>query len=81
MRLLSVRNCALDADMSHIAHIIERFGGVRPMAAALGKPKSTVHSWLVRGSVPDRAKSEIVAKSAELGLGVQLTDFYPRSAS
>lgn len=69
--------------MEHISQIIEKFGGVRPMAAALGKPKSTVHSWVVRGSVPDDAKAEIIAKSDELGLGVQLTDFYPslRAAS
>ncbi|WP_146195197.1 carph-isopro domain-containing protein [Pararhodobacter marinus] len=69
--------------MEHISKIIEKFGGVRPMAAALGRPKSTVHSWMVRGSVPDEAKTEIIAKSDELGLGVQLSDFYPslRSAS
>jgi len=63
--------------MGHISQIIEKFGGVRPMAAALGKPKSTVHSWLVRGSVPDDAKAEIIAKSDELGFGVELADFYP----
>lgn len=65
--------------MEHVSQIIDRFGGIRPMASALGYPVSTVHSWKVRGSIPDSSKMEIIAKSDQLGLGLQIEDFFPRN--
>lgn len=65
--------------MSYVAHIIERFGGIRPMACALGKPVSTVQSWKVRGSIPDQTKPEVLAKACEMNLDLRPEDFFPRS--
>lgn len=47
--------------------VIERFGGVRPMATALGVPASTVQGWKERGSIPEGRHVEI--KRAFAGLG------------
>lgn len=47
------------------------------MAAVLGKPVSTVHSWKVRGSIPDQSKGEILGKAKEAGLPLGPSDFFP----
>lgn len=64
--------------MTYVVRIIDRFGGIRPMAAALGKPVSTVQSWKVRGSIPDPSKPEVLAKARELKLDLRPEDFFPR---
>lgn len=65
--------------MSYVERIIEQFGGIRPMAAALKKPVSTVQSWKVRGSIPDANKADVLAKAVELQLRLGPEDFFPRS--
>lgn len=47
------------------------------MAAALGKPVSTVQSWKVRGSIPDANKPDVLAKARELRLDLGREDFFP----
>ncbi len=47
--------------------VIERFGGVRPMATALGVPASTVQGWKERGSIPEGRHAEIKRAYANLG--------------
>jgi hypothetical protein len=64
--------------MSYVDHIIEAFGGVRPMAAAIGKPVSTVHSWKVRGSIPDQSKNEVLEKGIKAGITLAPADFFPK---
>ena len=47
--------------------VIERFGGVRPLATALGVPASTVQGWKERGSIPEGRQGEIKRAYAALG--------------
>lgn len=44
--------------------IIERFGGIRPMAAKLGVAVTTVQGWKNRGHIPENRREEIL-KAAE----------------
>lgn len=66
--------------MSYVNRIIEAFGGVRPMAAAIEKPVSTVHSWKARGSIPDGNKGDVLRRSQEMRLGLTPSDFFPVEA-
>ena len=63
--------------MSYVTHIIDKFGGVRPMAAAIQKPVSTVQSWKVRGSIPDANKPDVLTRARELKLELRPEDFFP----
>ena len=63
--------------MSYVDKIIQTFGGVRPMAAAVGRKTSTVHSWKVRGSIPDDQKSHVWDRAQEAGLPLAPEDFVP----
>lgn len=63
--------------MTYVERIIDAFGGVRPMASAIGAGPSTVLSWKVRGSIPDRQKERIWAKAKEQGLPLTARDFVP----
>lgn len=65
--------------MSYVTTIIQAFGGVRPMARAVERPSSTVHSWKERGSIPDDQKGAVLAASNRLGLGLRPEDFFPHS--
>lgn len=53
-----------EADQS-AGPIIEAFGGIRPMAAKLGAPVSTVQGWKQRDSVPAARMAEIRKVAAE----------------
>lgn len=53
-----------EADQS-AGPIIEAFGGIRPMAAKLGAPVSTVQGWKQRDSVPAARMAEICKVAAE----------------
>ncbi|HRQ83255.1 MAG TPA: hypothetical protein PKZ97_19240, partial [Azospirillaceae bacterium] len=35
-----------------VERVIERFGGIRPMAAKLDAPVTTVQGWKKRGAIP-----------------------------
>ncbi len=41
--------------------IIERFGGIRPMAAKMGVPVTTVQGWKKRDAIPENRIDEIVS--------------------
>lgn len=56
---------------------MEAFGGVRAMARVIEKPKSTVGSWVDRGSIPDSEKNAVLVKAQELGLALGPADFFP----
>ncbi|HYC05681.1 MAG TPA: mitofilin family membrane protein [Azospirillaceae bacterium] len=51
--------------------IVERFGGIRPMAAKLGVPVTTVQGWKKRGHIPASRRAELLA--ASLTHGIPLT--------
>ena len=67
--------------MSYVDHIVEAFGGVRPMAAAIEKQPSTVQSWKVRGSIPDEQKLLIWKKAQERGVPLRAEHFVPFKAT
>lgn len=54
--------------------IVSIFGGVRPMAASLGLPASTVSSWKIRGSIPYCHLSHILRTAREAGLPLTASD-------
>lgn len=67
--------------MSYVDAIVEAFGGVRPMAGAVGRSASTVMSWKARGSIPDSHKPDILAIARGLNLGLSEADFFPVAKS
>lgn len=52
--------------------IIERFGGIRPMAAKLGVAVTTVQGWKERDHIPPGRVSQIVAAAAEYDIDIGL---------
>ena len=44
--------------------IIERFGGIRPMASKLGVAVTTVQGWKERGHIPEGRLTQIIAAAA-----------------
>lgn len=56
------------------AEIIERFGGIRPMATKLGVAVTTVQGWKERGHIPPARLSQIVAAAAEHGVDLGLEE-------
>lgn len=48
--------------------IIERFGGIRPMASKLGVAVTTVQGWKERGHIPTGRFQQIAAAAAEHGV-------------
>lgn len=58
--------------------LFDKFGGIRPMAAHLGEPPSTVQSWKTAGRVPASHQPRVLEKALELGLAVTAEDVvYP----
>lgn len=53
-------------------HIIEQFGGIRPLASKLGVPVTTVQGWKKRNSIPETRWQEIKKLAKDLNL--DLTD-------
>lgn len=45
--------------------IIERFGGIRPMASKMAIPVTTVQGWKKRGVIPGNRRAEIVLAAAQ----------------
>ncbi len=63
--------------MTYVHKIIDAFGGVRPMAARLGLPPTTVSSWKARGTIPDRQKPMVLAAARIDGYELGPADFFP----
>ena len=49
----------LDA-LKNASVIIERFGGIRPMAAKVGAPVTTVQGWKKRDVIPGTRRDDVV---------------------
>lgn len=47
------------------------------MASAIGKPVSTVHSWKVRGSIPDSSKRDVLKIAEQRGVALLPEHFFP----
>lgn len=63
--------------MSYVDSIVEKFGGVRSMARAVGKPPSTVASWKERGAIPDGHKLHILEAAGRQQIHLTPEDFFP----
>lgn len=67
--------------MNVVADVIDRFGGVRPMAAALGhKNPSTVQGWKERGVIPVRRLPSVIEAAESNGVSVSLDELVMGSA-
>lgn len=63
--------------------VFQKFGGIRPMAAAINVPASTVKSWHVKGQIPGWRHSEILLAARSLGIALEpgeLVDVRPDEA-
>lgn len=63
--------------MTYAQTIIEKFGGVRAMATALGCAPSTVQGWKNRGSIPDEKKTAVLDTARRSGVAISRDDFWP----
>lgn len=54
----------------HAEAVVERFGGIRPMASKLGVPVTTVQGWKKRGAIPSSRRAEILAAAAAHGIAL-----------
>jgi hypothetical protein len=63
--------------MSYVDLIVAKFGGLRRMAAHLGRPVSTVQSWKARGSIPDSAKPSVLMGAKAAGIDLRPEHFFP----
>ena len=52
------------ADESQVLRAIRAFGGIRPMAAKLGVPATTVQGWKERGHIPPARIADVLAAAA-----------------
>lgn len=52
--------------------IIERFGGIRPMASKLGVAVTTVQGWKERGHIPEGRLPQIIGAASEAGIDLGL---------
>lgn len=77
------QNTGMDANGARalpVDAVIERFGGIRPMASKLDVPVTTVQGWKERGQIPERRWPEIEAAAARHGVSLAPGDF-PAAAS
>ena len=54
--------------------VIQRFGGIRPMAQKLGVPVSTVQGWKERGAIPANRREEVMAAAERHGIALEPAD-------
>lgn len=57
--------------------VIQRFGGIRPMAQKLGVPVSTVQGWKERGAIPANRREEVLAAAARHDIAWEPGDLSP----
>jgi uroporphyrinogen-III synthase len=60
---------------SQAMRAIRAFGGIRPMAAKLGVPVTTVQGWKERGTIPEQRVAEVLAAAAKHGVALSDADF------
>lgn len=81
LRLFMRAQCAQNATMTYAQTIIEKFGGVRAMAAAIGCAPSTVQGWKNRGTIPDEKKTVVLDTARNSGIAICRDDFWPAQTS
>lgn len=66
--------------MSIAQTIIDKFGGVRPCAAALGKAPTTVQSWKDSGHIPAKHQASVLEAAKRVGIDLSPADFFGSTA-
>lgn len=61
-------------------NIIDAFGGIRPMARKTGYAAATISSWLMRGSIHDEHKPELLRAARSHGIALSEVDFFPEQS-
>jgi uroporphyrinogen-III synthase len=54
--------------------VVERFGGIRPMATKLGVPVTTVQGWKARGHIPENRFDTVRAAASAHGVDLSVAD-------
>lgn len=62
--------------MSQAERIIEKFGGIRPMAEAMKVPPSTVQGWKEAGFIPSRRQQAVLSTARARGIELSPADFF-----
>lgn len=72
-----------EANWNEAERIIAAFGGIRPMAKALGIAVTTVQGWKERGAIPLKRAAEIREAAARAGIDLDaaLAEAPPRDAA
>lgn len=60
-----------DLTIGNAARIIEKFGGIRPMATKMGVPVTTVQGWKQRNAIPLSRREDIVQAAKENGVDLE----------
>lgn len=55
-------------------HILELWPSLKDLAADLGKPYTTVHSWHLRGSIPADYDFDLIEAAKKRGKALTLED-------
>ncbi len=66
---------AADATVSLAEKIIERFGGIRPMAGKLSVPVTTVQGWKKRGAIPPTRLDDVRATAERFNIVIEEHEF------
>lgn len=59
-----------DSTIGNAAAVIERFGGIRPMAAKMAIPVTTVQGWKKRGVIPGSRRDDILRAAASNNIDI-----------
>jgi hypothetical protein len=60
--------------MTTASNLFDRFGGIRPMAEAVGEAPSTVQSWKNVGRIPATKQPDVLAAAERCGIIVTAED-------
>lgn len=56
--------------LDNASEIIERFGGIRPMAGKINVPVTTIQGWKKRDVIPGNRRDEIIAAARQNGIDI-----------
>jgi hypothetical protein len=56
--------------LKNASAIIERFGGIRPMAAKIGAPVTTVQGWKKRDVIPGTRRGDVIKAANDNGINI-----------
>lgn len=62
--------------MSYVDRVVEKFGGVRPMARKTVIPPSTIQSWIEAAVIPSRRHQRLLDAAREHAIQLGPQDFF-----